>query len=378
MKNYGCSSVSEFIQDRIVYRNLVPVDPSLPSLADYRAHAGEPLQSQPRKHEPAYARYIAWLLQRGRQQDAPGASLRRVLFIGDTRLGDATAFDNICQAGGWTGMIFIGSGNQSPPLTSVEPTPGGQEFFMANRWSALPDFERYVKEKGFPIDESTVVLVDLDKTAIGARGRNERVIDQARVKAVRVTVEGLLGEGFNEAAFLAAYRHLDRPDFHPFTLDNQDYLAYICLILGSGFTSLGGLLEEIRLNETHTFTDWIERVEDSKTRLAPALSDIHAQIYDLVRTGDPTPFKAFRRNEYLETSARMGCLPDEAPVEDLLENEIVITEEVRQQALEWGRQGALVFGLSDKPDEASLPTPEQERKGALPLHRIKTHCVGSL
>ena len=40
------------------------------------------------------------------------------------------------------------------------------------------------------------------------------------------------------------------------------------------------------------------------------------------------------------------------------------------------RAGALLFGLSDKPDEASLPTPELEQQGHLPLHRNVTHIVG--
>jgi hypothetical protein len=376
MKSYGISSVSEFIQDRIVYRGLSPVDLRLPSVAEYWVQTGQPAQPHPRKHEPMYAEYVAWLLRKARQQDAPGAALSRVLFIGDTRLGDLTAFDHVCQAGSWNGMIFIGADRQAPAETRVEPTPGGQELFQANRWAALSDFDELLQEQQFPINESTVVLIDLDKTAIGARGRNDRVIDQARVQAVRVTVQDLLGESFNEPAFLAAYQHLDRAKFHPFTLDNQDYLAYICLILGSGFTSLERLIEQIDNQSTVNYFDWIEKIEASKNRLSPELREIHSQIYHLTRSGDPTPFKAFRRNEYQETSRRMGCHPEDAPVEELLENEIVITEEVRRQVLAWAAQGALVFGLSDKPDEASIPTPEQAQDGAQPLHRIRTHRIG--
>lgn len=377
MKTYGCSSVSEFIQDRIVYRNLEPVDQDLPSLTDYWAQTGQPSLSIPRKHEPLYAKYIAWLLRFALQQDAPGSILRRVLFIGDTRLSDATAFDHICQAGNWIGTIFIGADRSSQAGSSIEPTPGGQELFQATRWAGLRDFENYLHEKRFPIDESTAVLIDLDKTAIGARGRNDHVIDQARVQAIQDTVQGLLGERFNQPAFLAAYRRLDRPEFHPFTLDNQDYLSYICLILGSGFTSLERLLEGTESGETRSFFDWIEQVESRKSRLDPALREIHSEILALVRAGDPTPFKAFRRNEYLATSSRMGCLPDGARVDELLEQEIVITEEVRRQALAWQSQGALIFGLSDKPDEASIPTPQQAQAGMQPLHRIQTHSVGS-
>lgn len=378
MKSYGCASVSEFIQDRIVYRGLAPADPSLPSLAEYWAQAELPLQPLPRKHEPSYAKYVAWLLRQARIQDAPGAVLHRLLFIGDTRLSDATAFDNICQAGGWSGMIFIGNDREPATDPSLETTPGGQLLFQANRWAALRDFESYRDKKEFPVDESTVVLIDLDKTAIGARGRNHQVIDQARVQAVQETVQGLLGESFNQPAFLAAYGHLDRPEFHSFTLDNQDYLAYVCLILGSGFTTLERLLEQIQLQKTRTFFDWIEQVDNGESHLPQVLREMHREIYHLVKAGDPTPFKAFRRSEYLATSRRMGCLPDQPSVEDLLAHEIVITEEVRRQALDWGDKGALVFGLSDKPDEASIPTPQQAQEGALPLHRILTHSVGEV
>ena len=376
MQTFSRTSVSEFFQDRIVFRGLVPVDPSLPPLAEYWKQAGQPVQTVPRKHEPAYAGYVAWMLQHARRQAAPRSPIRRVLFIGDTHLGDGTAFDHICQAGGWNGLIFIGADRDAPAAISMEATPGGQELFLANRWQALLDFEDYLCKKGFLVDEATALLIDLDKTAIGARGRNDRVIDQARVQAVRDTVQGLLGESFNQPAFLRAYQRLDRAEFHPFTQDNQDYLAYTCLVLGSGFTTLENLVAEIETKETTTFFDWIGRVDDRKLRLLPALRAIHAEIYDHIQAGDPTPFKAFRRNEYLATSARMGFMPEGTPVEDLLDQEIVITEEVRRLALKWQDQGALVFGLSDKPDEASIPTPEQARAGALPLHRIRTHSVG--
>jgi hypothetical protein len=39
-------------------------------------------------------------------------------------------------------------------------------------------------------------------------------------------------------------------------------------------------------------------------------------------------------------------------------------------------RGCLVLGLSDKPDEASLPAPALAAQGYLPLHRTPTHAVG--
>ena len=106
------------------------------------------------------------------------------------------------------------------------------------------------------------------------------------------------------------------------------------------------------------------------------MREIHSEIFSQFQAGDPTPFKEFRRNEYRLTAGQMGCLPDDSPVSTILTEEIVITQEVREMALEWKNQGALLFGLSDKPDEASLPTPELARQGWQPLQRTITHSVG--
>jgi hypothetical protein len=63
--------------------------------------------------------------------------------------------------------------------------------------------------------------------------------------------------------------------------------------------------------------------------------------------------------------------------EQLLADEIVITQEVREMALRWKERGALLFGLSDKPDEASLPSPALAVQGHLPIHRVQAWAVGS-
>jgi hypothetical protein len=376
MKSYGRTSASEFLGDRIVYRNLDPYDRSLPRLGQVRQIVGLPEGCIPRKHEPDYARVIVYLLQQGLQQDRPGDKIERLVFVGDTRLLDGTAYANLCQVSGWPGLAFIGSEDSQPAAFKLSQAEGGQPLYLANRWSALVDFDRYCAAQGLPVGEETALVIDLDKTVIGARGRNGQVIDQARLEAVEVTVAGLLGDSFDPAAFRAAYDPLNQPEFHPFTADNQDYLAYICLILGSGLYSYAGLVQQVRSGELGSFGQFIEAVEGCKGEMPPQLEQIHQEIYRNFRAGDPTPFKTFRRNEYRSTTRRFGCLEDTAPVERMIREEIVITQEVRQMALEWRRRGALLFGLSDKPDEASLPTPELERQGYLPLHRTATHVVG--
>jgi len=372
----GRSSVSEFLGDRIVYRNLAPADPRLPSLVTLRARLSLPERQTPRKIEADYARVIVHLLEAARLQDAPGTPIQGLVFVGDTRLLDGTAFENICTAGGWPGLAFIGSETREAPSIQTVPTPGGQTLYLSNRWASLQDFDRYCTGQGMPIGEATAVVIDLDKTALGARGRNGHAIDAARVRAVKVTVAGILGEAFDAGAFTRAYDLLNQPEFHPFTADNQDYLAYICLVLGSGLYDLDDVVSRVRAGRLASFRQFIDGVQGRTSQMSAALGEVHQGIYANVLAGDPTPFKPFRRNEYLETVGRMACLDDSAPVEQMLAEEIVLTQEVRSMALEWHQRGALLFGLSDKPDEASLPTTELAAQGYLPIHRTQTHIVG--
>ena len=375
MRNYGYTSVYEFLGDMVVYRNLAPVDPRLPPLAEIRQRVGLPAGLTPRKSQPEYARVMAYLLRRARALDAPGTPIEQLVYVGDTRLNDGTAFANLCRAGDWPGLAFIGSERDEPAHIEIVEQDGST-LYLANRWAALTDFDRFCRKQEFPLDARTAVIVDLDKTAFGARGRNDHVINQARVEAVRRTVGDLLGDNFDPQGFQAAYDCLNQTEFHPFTTDNQDYLAYVCLILGSGLYGLKPLVAEVRAGRLTTFEQFIAGVDGRAGELPPALRRIHNRVYARVRQGDPTPFKAFRYNEYQATVERMGQLDDDAPVAELLEQEIVITQEVREVALAWRERGALLFGLSDKPDEASIPTDDLAAQGYRAIHRVETHAVG--
>jgi hypothetical protein len=383
MRIYGRTSVHEFLGDFVVYRNLSPLDERLPALDDVRAQAGVPDGVTPRKSEPAYARVIVQLLQAARALDVAGSApeIERLIYVGDTRMNDGTAFANIARAGGWPGLAFIASETSKPVDVEISEQTSGS-LYLTNRWAAIadaasrPSFERFRRERDFPIDEQTAIIVDLDKTALGARGRNDHVINQARVEAVRRTVGDLLGGDFDSDRFQTAYDKFNQTEFHPFTADNQDYLAYICLILGSGLYDLEPLVQRVRTNRMTSFAEFITEVDRRADELSTSLREIHERVYRRVEMGDPTPFKAFRYNEYQATVERMGCLEDDASVEDLLAREIVITQEVREAALRWREQGALLFGLSDKPDEASVPTKALASQGYRAIHRVETHAVG--
>jgi hypothetical protein len=134
-------------------------------------------------------------------------------------------------------------------------------------------------------------------------------------------------------------------------------------------------VHDVQTGRLAHFDQFIAQV-DKFDAMPPALASVHNKVYANVRAGDPTPFKSFRFNEYRATVEHMGQLADGASAQALLAQEIVITQEVRAQALKWRARGALLFGLSDKPDEASVPSDALAAQGYAAIHRTETHAVG--
>ncbi|HEY66129.1 MAG TPA: hypothetical protein G4O02_16335 [Caldilineae bacterium] len=371
----GMGRLSDLLDDLVVYRRLEPMDPRLPSLQDAWRDMGLADSSIPRKLEQPYARVVTWLLQRARELDAPGQKIRQVIYLGDTATSDSIAFHNVLQVTGWSGWAFIASEQADAPPT-IEHRDDG--ITLTNRWGAIAHWLCWLtEEQGVRIDASTAVIVDIDKTALGGRGRNSTPIDQARMEGVEQIVAQVLGERFDHDLFQRAYQELNQSRYHPFTADNQDYLAYTCLIIGAGLCSLEELIEDISTGRMADFEQFIRWVDARLCRADDlGLIDIHRTVYAHLRAGDPTPFKAFRRQEYLATVRRMGHLPNDVPIERRLQEEICLTGEVLAVVKWLKERDVIMLALSDKPDEASVPTPEQETEGYLPLHRVPTHIVG--
>ena len=376
MKLYPLTSLHEFLGDRVVFRNLQPADLSLPNFNQIASAIDLPAGRVPRKNDLDYARVIVKLLHTTQAQRGLKAPINRLVFLGDTQLLDGTAFTNLCQVGGWPGLAFIGSENDQPPDVQITTPQKNIAIYSANRWAALNDFAAYVEAQGFSFPETTAVVVDIDKTALGARGRNAQVIDRARVQAVQDTVAAILADSFDESAFRNAYQVLNQPEFHPFTEDNQDYVAYTCLMLGSNLFTLESFVKKFRLGEISSFREFISTVDARRSGLTNPLEVIHDEIYAYVQAGDPTPFKVFRRNEYLRTIRLFNALPESASLDQRIDRELLITQEVRQVARFWQEQGALLFGLSDKPDEAAIPSTELAAAGYQTIHRACTHALG--
>jgi hypothetical protein len=366
---YPKQILADWLGDRIVYRNLAPADPSLPALQDIWEKIGLEVFRVPRKTEPAYAAAVVHFLEVA-QAARGGPPLRNLLFIGDTYMNDGTAARNLAAHLPLRG--FIGADRLDQPVQVKHD----DMIMLANRWEQLADFPDWVASQGLVCDERAAVLVDVDKTFIGARGRNDLVIDEARVAAVRQTVEEVMGDEFDEAGFLAVYDELKKQEYHPFTADNQDYLAYICLMVVGDVFPAEELWRELNAGRLTGFTQFVTLCDTRRPQMGPGLARAHQEVTTNARLGDPTPFKSFRYREYFNTVNRMDCLPDGTSRAELLSGEIVITPEVARVTQQLADMGVLTFGISDKPDEASFP-PEGLKSGvAQPIHRVRMKVVG--
>ncbi|MFP3896580.1 MAG: hypothetical protein ACLFV5_07075 [Anaerolineales bacterium] len=364
------STLGDFMGDFVVYRNLEPMDPRLDGLHQVWDEIGLDHYYVPRKTTPEYAMALLHYVQAAQAVRGISSPVERLLFIGDTLMNDGTAARNLGRH--LPMMGFIGADRLQEPQ-SVEIEDG---LMVANRWAALADFVEWVENADFPCDQATALLIDLDKTSLGARGRNDHVINDARVEAVKRTMRGALGDDFDEAAFRAVYDPLNDQKYHHFTADNQDYLAYICLMVNGGVYTPDELWSALEDGTFDDIEDFVAACETRRERMSPALEEAHAEVLRGIEAEDPTPFKAFRRGEYFETVARMDVLPDDAPADQVLDSEIVLTAEVAQVAGALSALGVLVFGISDKPDEASVPTAADAAGGYRPIHHTPMKVYG--
>ena len=371
MRCHGSASLHDLFGDLVAFRNLEIADERFSRYAEIaRALNLSPL-APPRKCDPTYGWVVARLLREARALAPSRPPIERVLFIGDTAFNDGAAFASIADAGGWPGVAFIGCETQEAEKLS-ETRYGDRLIFHANRWGFLPTMDRHCAERGFPIDGRTAVVFDIDKTTLGARGRNDKAIDAARVAAALRTACELLGDCFDKRTFETAYAEFGREPYIGFTRDNQDVLVYLCLVAAAGTFRIPALAAEI-LSGHADFLTFLTSIDPSG--LPSRLRDEHALVRSCVQHGDATPFKSFRRNEYRETVARMKGAADPL-VAPILESEIVITEEVLRVARMWSERGAVLIGLSDKPDEACYPPANSDEGPSVPLHKTPARVFG--
>ncbi len=370
LKVVGRSRLSELFGDFVVFRRMEPVDRRIPSAAEAWREIGLESPRPPRKRERAYGVAAAWMLSRMQELVHPGTPVREIVFVGDTA-GDVNAFRLIKDATGWNGAIFVGKDlpGQDNPLRQES------DDLWRGSWASLSGWGKALLDAGMRLDETTAVVVDMDKTAIGARGRNNGAIDRARLAAMQKVISEALGEHLDPARFAEAYGELNRARFHTVTEDNQDYLAYTCLAVSAGAISTGELAEAIGEGRFSCFEDFIRwSGEQPAVRAIPEMFEIYRQVLSFVEAGDPTPFKAYRFEELRQTVARMGHLEPSTPMDERMREEICITGEVWDISRWLLERGALVTTFSDKPEEASLAPPEA---GLPSVHEAETDIVSA-
>ena len=364
------STLADLMGDMVVYRNLEPMDERIPGLLTSWKSVGLTHYYVPRKATPEYAAALLYFLRAAQAARGIAAPIERLLFIGDTLLNDGTVAKNLGKCLPMRGFIGADRLAEEPHVEIDGP------LMVANRWTALGDFVAWSREADMVADERTALLIDLDKTSLGARGRNDRVIDGARVRAVQRTMQSALRDDFDGRAFRTLYDRLKQPAYHYFNADNQYNLSYICLMVSGEVCPAKEFWAALTSGALCSIEDFVARCERRRARMSPGLLQVQDEVRRGIAAQDPTPFKEFRRGEYLETVACMDVLDDDATAEAILAEEIVITAEVASVARHMAARGTLVFGISDKPDEASVPLPEDAVRGYRPIHRTVMKVYG--
>lgn len=340
-------SIADLTGDMVVYRDLQPCDARLPAIDALRDELGLPAELLPRKRDPEYARVLLALANRALALAGKGAA-EAFLVIGDTD-NDRRLAAHLRQASKLPVPAFIGVDR----LDEIKSYVYEGDTVFANRWELLERWLQELDARGLPWP-ATVVLIDIDKTLLGPRGRNDGPVDDSRADGAVQVARELLGAALDEAAFRQIYAELCRKEYHAMTLDNQDLTVYSSLLLASGTLSLAELRAGI---ESAELADFLWVLEVTRTKVPAALAELHATIGRAYAAGDPTPFKQFRRAEYAAAIARMQ------------DGRLTLCREVVDIARKLLSRGALCVAASDKPSEASLPDAAQAAAGMLPLHQ---------
>ncbi|BAL80665.1 hypothetical protein [Caldisericum exile] len=320
-------NLNDIFNDYIVFRELNPVRRSLPNFEMLKDKLG--LQTLPRKKDKDYAIVLSEILK-------SAMDFSNIIYLGDTFLSDLTVIKNLKELG------FDVFGVITDEEAKNTNSPHGYVVFN-DSWSKVKDL---VFDK---ISDKTILVIDIDKTAIGAHGRNHLPIDKARTDAIVSLAETIFEKHFDTAEeenFLKLYKSIHTKDLLHFTQDNQDIVSIVALIIYSNAISFD---EFLRRANTISFEEFIEGIN-----VSGLIQGLVQEVKDNVIKKSPTLFPTFRKIELEKTLARMDYLPSDTPLETLFSEEILITGEVFEIGTYVLSKGAIVFGVSDKPEIASF------------------------
>lgn len=339
------ATIADLTGDVVLYRDLEPCDPTLPRLDDLRAGLGMPGGPPPRKRDQAYARVIL-ALARAAQAARGGPALTSLAVIGDTE-NDRLLAGHLASLGELPAYGFIGEDRPVAP----EALSWQGDVATATRWHLIDPWAAQLEARG--VDWARCgLLIDIDKTLLGPRGRSDGAIDDARAEGA-LAVAASLAPDLDVPAFRRVYGELCRKEWHPFTLDNQDYVVATALLVTTGTVALDELRAEVEAGDPGGFAGLLA---NSAELVPPGLAPLHAELLARVEAGDPTPFKAFRRAELTATVARMA------------DGRLTLCGVLFELFQSLAARGALCMAASDKPAESAIPTAAQLAAGVLPLH----------
>lgn len=369
--------LSDVYGDLVIYRDLEPLDKRIKGLRKAAGKMGVMGDAIPRKHDEDYAVATIWFIEEAQQLREVSKNIKELLVVGDSAYNDGHAFRNVCEVGRWSGSCFIGA-------ESFGEKPKGKldaetNIYESNRWGALATWAAWLVEQEYRLNEETAVIVDIDKTLIGARGRNDQMIDQARLAGIYRTLDSVLGNRFDKAAFERQFAELSEPKYNHITEDNLDYLVYACLVINATLIQFDELVGQVgggSIDNFPQFARWVNSRLINGASVGEKLRQVHESVMTGLHVGDPTPFKRLREQEFMSTVGLMGNFVMSPDVADLLDEEIVITNEVVQFSRWLQKRGCLLLCMSDKPSESACPEP-QVMRDMIPLHHIKSYCIGT-
>ncbi len=326
--------ISDLIGDNIFFRELRPQNPDLVPIdvVLYRLN----LDKVPRKKDPEYPHVISCYLNLLGDFD-------RILFLGDTMLNDRTFARGLINLGEYRVIALITSENED--VFQLREEDG---IIFSNRWSFVLELPDFLKKRDFFIDEKTAIILDIDKTLIGARGRNHTAIDLARATAVYELFR-MTGSDKDFDELKKIYDRVNSPAYHHITHDNQDLVALFSIAIAAG--------------ELHDPAgDYVDVVKKLSSSPNEATRRFAREVYENIMKKEATLFPSFRRMEYYTTIRFMDRFEDE-PLDRILAEEILITGEIYDT---FSDVLSTIIALTDKPEISSLP-PEGE--DLPPVHR---------
>ncbi|MBC7195273.1 MAG: hypothetical protein H5U37_06430, partial [Caldisericia bacterium] len=169
-------------EDLIVFRELNVIKKDFPNFEKIKEILS--INELPRKKDKNYALVLSFII------DKIG-DFNKVIYIGDTFLNDKSVIENLTNLNKYEvyGIITEGKGEFKRE----------KNIILNNSWENLVNL---IKELNLNFDNNTFIITDIDKTLIGARGRNDLSIDKARFDAIKDVSKNYI-KNFHEESFFS-------------------------------------------------------------------------------------------------------------------------------------------------------------------------------